>query len=413
MSSYHRESPPPRDRYEGKPSSASYGEDPEVSPVSGLTYIISAAEIAEDIRRSFAKNPRSSSHRPMSKDKDHVVDMVRDDRDDQADMSARYKSLQYRPERGGHYRGYSSGSLRAQPTNPRRMHRNYPPHHSYHHSYPPMVTPRKEDTSRFPLESRDPYDDIGRKRSVDRARHEFPEAKRHRSSSSSGSATSSSTSTPWMPVLKWTKQQGHDWDERYEQLCEFNKEFGHTRVPRMGYNRGKYRGLGRWVERQRANYIEKSPVLTQEQIAQLDDIDFVWILCPRVDWDERFDQVVAFKEENGHTRIPRYYKKDEGLGRWVDRQRNMYNSGKLSPERIKKLESLGFSFSPHMEYFETRLKELIEYKKQNGHVNVPRNYKNKELANWVCNARYRKLTPEQTTKLEALGFRWAKARAWA
>jgi len=418
---------------------------------NGLAYIITAAEMAEDIRRSFAlKMPEAINLMSSpSKAKSKPIKTVTNDPEEgphghmSGYTSRRYPSSQYRTEEtfyhsrhGPLYDRYGHRSM----SSPKYYYKEYSksPSLSYYdvkgayprHSSPPPHHHRdwRDETRGDDMSYMDHMELSPKKRKSGEGREpsssprcdmdfEYTEphvqSKRQRpvqESRDSGKQSNDSAKSSKMKVLKWTEQQAQDWEDRYQLLCEFNEEYGHTRVPRMGYNRGKYRGLGRWVEKQRANYIEKSPILTQDQIDKLNAIGFVWVLCPRVDWDERFEQVVQFKRENGHTRIPRYYNQDEGLGRWVDRQRNMYNSGKLSVKRMKKLEDLGFSFSPHSDYFESRLSELTAYKEKFGHVNVPRNYENKELANWVCNARYRKLTPEQTAKLEALGFRWPKSR---
>ena len=61
-------------------------------------------------------------------------------------------------------------------------------------------------------------------------------------------------------------------------------------------------------------------------------------------WDERFQQLVAFKEKFGHCKVPRLYK---GLGKWIADQRGKYNdlkAGKktnLTNEKAQRLSDLG------------------------------------------------------------------------
>ena len=59
-------------------------------------------------------------------------------------------------------------------------------------------------------------------------------------------------------------------------------------------------------------------------------------------WQERFGQLQAFVEREGHARVPQGYETEDGvkLGHWVATQRKSYRRGKLSPERQKALESL-------------------------------------------------------------------------
>ena len=64
-------------------------------------------------------------------------------------------------------------------------------------------------------------------------------------------------------------------------------------------------------------------------------------------WDERFQQLIQYKAENGHTIVPQLYPE---LGMWVHRQRRDYKkmiAGRknyMTPEKIAKLESIGFVF---------------------------------------------------------------------
>merc|ERR1711862_161925 len=61
-------------------------------------------------------------------------------------------------------------------------------------------------------------------------------------------------------------------------------------------------------------------------------------------WEERFKELVAHKQKNNdctNVSSARDYK----LGNWVARQRQCYKKGKLSKERIARLEGIGFSWS--------------------------------------------------------------------
>ncbi len=62
-------------------------------------------------------------------------------------------------------------------------------------------------------------------------------------------------------------------------------------------------------------------------------------------WEEMFAALVTFKAQHGHCNVPRRYAENPPLGLWVGRQRKDYNSGKLSAQRIKRLNALGFRWS--------------------------------------------------------------------
>ncbi|MBL0712016.1 MAG: helicase associated domain-containing protein [Colwellia sp.] len=59
--------------------------------------------------------------------------------------------------------------------------------------------------------------------------------------------------------------------ERYNQLLEFEKKYGHTDVT---YRNGQFIRLGEWVREQRAYYKQK--VLAPYKIKMLNDISFTW-----------------------------------------------------------------------------------------------------------------------------------------
>jgi len=69
------------------------------------------------------------------------------------------------------------------------------------------------------------------------------------------------------------------------------------------------------------------------------------------EWEDKFNQLKAYKESFGHTRVPRRYNNDDGLGAWVKNQRDkhrLFREGKkspLTPERIKLLDEIGFEWS--------------------------------------------------------------------
>lgn len=61
------------------------------------------------------------------------------------------------------------------------------------------------------------------------------------------------------------------WNQRYMQLCDFKKKYGHCNVPQDYLNN---RSLWMWGQTQRYLYRSKSKRLTKERISQLNDIGF-------------------------------------------------------------------------------------------------------------------------------------------
>lgn len=94
------------------------------------------------------------------------------------------------------------------------------------------------------------------------------------------------------------------WEEHFQELKEFHRENGHTRVPRRTYKKNPF--LGEWVHYQRRNYEKKSPFLLQsDKMKKLQEIGFEFQLPEkRKSWDERFEQLVQFRETHGHCNVP-------------------------------------------------------------------------------------------------------------
>jgi Helicase associated domain len=124
------------------------------------------------------------------------------------------------------------------------------------------------------------------------------------------------------------------WEEGFSNLTIYKNREGHCLVPE-GYKENGF-PLAAWVSRQRS----LKDNLSEERRQKLTQLGFSW--NPFEDaWDEGFRRLDAFKRREGHCRVPkRYFEGGFKLGRWVEIQRR--DKGKLSPERLKKLNDLGF-----------------------------------------------------------------------
>lgn len=124
-------------------------------------------------------------------------------------------------------------------------------------------------------------------------------------------------------------------------------------------------------------------------------------------WNHFFDELKEFKLRRGHTEVPRFAP-DRKLGQWVSNQRALYASGKLRPERRRRLETIGFAFSQRDGRFERFLRRLVAFKKAQGHCTVPAWWPDQALVSWRANmlkrGRIDELSPEQRRRLEEVGF---------
>jgi len=104
---------------------------------------------------------------------------------------------------------------------------------------------------------------------------------------------------------------------------------------------------------------------------------------------------------------------DKQLANWVVVQRAVKKTGKLDAALVQRLDDLGFVWDPIGESWDEMFRRLLAYKQERGDCQVPQNYSDKQLANWVGVQRKVKKTgrldPARVQRLEELGFVW-KAR---
>ena len=141
----------------------------------------------------------------------------------------------------------------------------------------------------------------------------------------------------------WGNLKVIHWEKMFSELCEYKEKYDHCNVP--GYSRyPEHPKLASWVANQRLAYKNKS--LFQDQIDRLEALGFIWNV-DEAEWKEVFNELVIFKELNGHCNARRDRQNYESLGRWVSHQREKYRKGKLSEDKISKLESIGFIWEPN------------------------------------------------------------------
>jgi superfamily II DNA or RNA helicase len=168
------------------------------------------------------------------------------------------------------------------------------------------------------------------------------------------------------------------WDERYGELVAFKEREGHCNVPEPYEDNP---ALGRWVRNQRSRV--KAGSVAPDRVARLDALGFVWEPREAL-WDEVYLHLTQFKAQEGHCDVPASYPEDPSLSTWVDSQRQNERSGKLSNERRRKLEELGFRWDPRAASWQDMYRQLAVFKAENGHCNLPLEYPtNSALGSWV------------------------------
>ena len=142
------------------------------------------------------------------------------------------------------------------------------------------------------------------------------------------------------------------WGRRLGQLRQYKVEYGDCLVPDGFLSNPK---LARWVREQRGQYKylkEGRPShMTQKRMNALNKIGFTWSLRRKVDWKDRYEELVAFKAKRGDCLVPTHYEPNAQLGTWVANQRKHYHLFKerkrsiMTQERVDMLEAIGFQWT--------------------------------------------------------------------
>ena len=174
--------------------------------------------------------------------------------------------------------------------------------------------------------------------------------------------------------------------ERLDELLEFRRKYGHINV---GNTEGR---LSTWYYRQRAEYKKhvrgERTSLTPERLSGLEGAGFYPSMFnetlrpgssrPCVPWEERFEDLAAYKEENGDCNVSW---SQGALGRWVKEQRSSCSNA----TRVDKLNELGFVWDIRDYQWWNKYRELVDFYMEFGHSNVP--HSRGELGEWVAQQR--------------------------
>ncbi|MDF9801307.1 succinate dehydrogenase flavin-adding protein (antitoxin of CptAB toxin-antitoxin module) [Catalinimonas alkaloidigena] len=198
------------------------------------------------------------------------------------------------------------------------------------------------------------------------------------------------------------------WFYNYYLLKDFYETHGHTDLL---FHHPENPRLGAWVHRQR----KQKHKLSSKQVHLLNQLRFNWAAGDRSledRWEKMFQKLKEYLRQHHHTMVPSTYE-DKPLAKWVVYQRK--NRHRLSTGQKDRLESLGFVFDMQQQKsmsWEYRYQQLLLFKKEHGHTNVPRHYKNKQLYDWVRAQRMTKdkLSKDKIKKLEGIEFEFSNTK---
>lgn len=203
----------------------------------------------------------------------------------------------------------------------------------------------------------------------------------------------------WAPL-------SNNWNEGLRKLKQYKKREGDCNVT-QSHIEGSFQ-LGQWVRSKRQN----KATLSLEKLVQLEAIGFVWDVLLH-EWEESFRKLQQFQLRESHCNVPSaHVESGIKLGNWAWYQRK--NKTKLSPERVKRLEALGFVWDPRAASWEEGYENLLKFYIREGHCKVPRTHRENgySLGGWVKQQRAKKakLSQIQLEKLASIGFVWRAHR---
>ena len=211
-----------------------------------------------------------------------------------------------------------------------------------------FIPNKKQRISSVPMDAKDETESLGRSSTHSSSGATSPTTtSRGSGSGSSGSASAS---------VKIRAHQSTQWNERYEELIRYKKEFGHCVVP---YHYKQNAKLALWVKRQRHQYKLKyegqHSTMSDEREAALEQLGFVWDSHKAV-WQERINELVEYRKKHGHCNVPAKFAENSQLAIWVKCQRRQYKlfcageRSNMTQARIEKLSEVGFVWDPRSQF---------------------------------------------------------------
>ena len=182
---------------------------------------------------------------------------------------------------------------------------------------------------------------------------------------SNGKLTCSRIELLNMVGFEWAPGKGFSfnaaWNKRYEELKYFKSIYGHSNVPCKYKNN---RELGFWVKNQRQFY--KKKILDTNRVFLLNTIGFEWTRREtpiKLSWLERYKEYQIYISQYGNGLVPQ---RSGPLGKWVQKQRDLFRRNLIKKERKELLDSNNFVWEPRKNF-------IRKIKNQNSNF-FPENY---------------------------------------
>jgi hypothetical protein len=130
-------------------------------------------------------------------------------------------------------------------------------------------------------------------------------------------------------------------------------------------------------------------------------------------WEKGYAALSKFRARQGHCCPSRHHIEGKySLGPWVTTQR--YCKEKLSAERKRRLDAIGFVWNWRDYLWERGFTSLLKFKRREGHCHVPIFHREGKyrLGYWVSTQRRNRneLSAERKVRLNEIGFVWREVK---
>ena len=204
----------------------------------------------------------------------------------------------------------------------------------------------------------------------------------------------------------WNAEE-QKWQQGIQKLEEYRSEKGDLLVRQSHVTSDGFK-LGSWVSSRR----KRRDKLSKEKIKQLDDMGFVWDVDERT-WQQGIRKLEEYRSEQGDLLVRQSHVTSDGfkLGIWVSCRRTEKSRDKLSKEKIKQLDDMGFVWDAEEQKWQQGIQKLEEYRSEQGDLLVRQSHVTSDgfkLGIWVSYRRKRrdKLSKEKIKQLDDMGFVW-------
>ncbi len=132
----------------------------------------------------------------------------------------------------------------------------------------------------------------------------------------------------------------YSWESYYQELVQYREKFQNVNVPR-GYASKYGMKLGRWLYVQKS--LMRSGKLDPEKAEKLVSIGVVQTTEGEQSWRKKYRACKVYYQQHHNLDVSLDYVDENGIsiGKWLHMQREGYQTGKISPERINLLNQIG------------------------------------------------------------------------